>query len=87
MSGAGGRRARRFGENRPGRRPVGDFRRTEAPEARKRSEWSKNVAINSAKTCLTHQMQINSTNGNAFMLRLTILMGKLTAFALRSLSE
>ena len=33
VSEAGGRRARRCGENRPGRRPVGDFRSTGAPGA------------------------------------------------------
>ena len=52
VSEAGGRRARRCGENRPGRRPYGDFRSTVAPGARKRSErseWSKNVAKYSAK--------------------------------------
>jgi len=49
---AGGRRARRCGENRPGRRPDGDFRSTGAPGAlqrSERSEWSKNVAKYLAK--------------------------------------
>lgn len=62
MSGAGGRgawqkiawvedpAARRFSENRQGRRYVGDFRITEVPEARNWGEFSINVAINSAKS-------------------------------------
>ena len=52
---------------------LGDFRRTGAPEARKRSERSKNVAINQKITWLTHPIQINSTKRNALMLRLALL--------------
>ena len=52
VSEAGGRRARRCGENRPGRRPVGDFRSTGAPGAlqlRSLRSFRKNVAKYSAK--------------------------------------
>ena len=46
---AEGLAARSFGENLLGRRPVGDFRWTGAPKARKRAERSKYLAINPAK--------------------------------------
>lgn len=56
--------------------PWRKFRIIGAPEARKRSECCKNVAINEWKAAWTHPTKANSMKNNALVFRIVFLASK-----------